>query len=106
MLEAVDQLAQEGERNPELYHLLLGALRALAGPGGPLVVPAFFLKLLTLEGFRPVLDRCASCGADDVDLVAFNDLDGRRAVPVLSAGGRPQRRGSGPHASGVGWSSG
>jgi DNA repair protein RecO (recombination protein O) len=89
MLEAVDQIAQEGERNPELYLLLLGALRALAGPGGPLVVPAFFLKLLALEGFRPVLDRCAGCGDDDVELVAFNDLDGgalcsscRRGVAV------------------------
>jgi DNA repair protein RecO (recombination protein O) len=75
MLEAVDQVAQEGERNPELYQLLLGALRALAGPGGPLVLPAFFLKLLALEGFRPMLDRCAGCG-EEAELVAFNDLDG------------------------------
>jgi DNA repair protein RecO (recombination protein O) len=80
MLEAVDQVAQEGEQNVALYQLLLGALRALAGPGGPLVVPGFFLKLLALEGFRPVVDRCASCGLtvaeDGVELVAFNDLDG------------------------------
>jgi len=76
MLEATDQVAQEGEANRELYHLLLGALRTLAGPGGPLVVPAFFLKLLVLEGLRPMLDRCVSCGADDVALVAFSDLDG------------------------------
>lgn len=93
MLEAVDQVAQEGERNAELYHLLLGALRAQAGPGGPLVLSAFFLKLLALEGFRPVLDHCAGCGepggVDGVELVAFNDLDGgalcascRRGVAV------------------------
>jgi DNA repair protein RecO (recombination protein O) len=79
MLEAVDQVAQEGEANIELYHLLLGGLRALAGPGGPLVVPAFFLKLLALEGLRPMLDRCVSCasgGDDGVALVAFSDVDG------------------------------
>jgi DNA repair protein RecO (recombination protein O) len=75
MLEATDQVAQEREPNPELYHLLLGALRALAASGGPLVVPAFFLKLLALEGHRPMLDRCVECGAED-DLVAFSALDG------------------------------
>ena len=31
MLEAVDQLAQEGEVNPRLYQMLLGALRTLDG---------------------------------------------------------------------------
>jgi DNA repair protein RecO (recombination protein O) len=62
MLEAVDQVAQEGEANPALYQMLLGALRSLAARPGPLVVPAFFLKLLALEGYRPVVDRCAECG--------------------------------------------
>jgi DNA repair protein RecO (recombination protein O) len=79
MLEAVDQVAQEGEQNVALYQLLLGGLRTLAGPGGPLVVPSFFLKLLALEGFRPEIDRCVSCGEspdDGAQLVAFNDLDG------------------------------
>jgi len=73
MLEAVDQLAQERQANPQLYHMLLGALRALARRYSPVVVPAFFLKLLALEGFRPVLDHCAACGAEG-PLVAF-DLD-------------------------------
>src|SRR3546814_8576041 len=41
MLEAADQLGLEGEPNPALYQMLLGALRALAGHSGPLVVPAF-----------------------------------------------------------------
>jgi DNA repair protein RecO (recombination protein O) len=80
MLEATDQVAQEGEPNREVYQLLLGALRALAGPGGALVVPAFFLKLLALEGLRPVVDRCVSCGAGagdpSVALVAYSDMDG------------------------------
>jgi len=51
--------------------MLLGGLRALAGHNGPVVVPAFFWKLLSLEGYRPVLDRCAECGSDG-PLVAFD----------------------------------
>ncbi|MGH9186908.1 MAG: DNA repair protein RecO [Acidimicrobiales bacterium] len=77
MLEAVDHLAQEREPDPRLYTMLLGALRTLAAGGAPIVLPAFFLKLLALEGFRPVVEGCASCG-DEVDdpaaLVAF-DID-------------------------------
>jgi DNA repair protein RecO (recombination protein O) len=73
MLEAVDQLAQEREVNPRLYQMLLGALRSLAAADCALVVPGFFLKLLALEGYRPVVDECVACGADG-ELVAF-DLD-------------------------------
>ena len=71
MLEAADQLGLEGEPNPALYQMLLGALRALAGHSGPLVLPAFFLKVLALEGFRPIVDTCVECGTED-DLVAFD----------------------------------
>lgn len=73
MLEAVDQLAQEREPNPALLRMLLGAMATLSADASPLVVPGFFLKLLSLEGFRPVVDECVSCGAT-TDLVAF-DLD-------------------------------
>src|SRR4249919_1529517 len=58
MLEAADQLSLEGEPNPALFQMLLGALRALAGASGPLVVPGFFLKVLALEGFRPEVEQC------------------------------------------------
>lgn len=70
MLEAVDQIAQERHDNPRLYHMLVGGLRALSRSRSSLVAPSFFLKLLALEGFEPVLDQCASCGAD-AELVAF-----------------------------------
>ena len=33
--------------------------------------PAFFWKLLALEGYRPILDACAECGATE-SLVAFD----------------------------------
>ena len=75
MLEVVDQLAQEGEVNPQLYRMLVGALRTLAASESPLVAPAFFWKVLALEGYRPVLDRCAACG-EAADLVAFDLTEG------------------------------
>jgi DNA repair protein RecO (recombination protein O) len=71
MLEVVDQLSQEGGVNPRLYQMLIGGLRALAGHNGPLVVPAFFWKLMALEGYSPLLDGCAECGRD-TELVAFD----------------------------------
>lgn len=70
MLEAVDQIAQEREVNPRLYQMLLGGLRALAAHNGPVVVPAFFWKLLALEGYRPITEQCAECGVIG-PLVAF-----------------------------------
>jgi DNA repair protein RecO (recombination protein O) len=88
MLEVVDQVAQEREPSPRLYQMLVGGLRALAARDAPLLVPAFFWKLLALEGSQPLLDQCARCGALD-DLVAFDLGQGgvlcrscRQGVPV------------------------
>lgn len=71
LLEAVDQVLQEGEPRPDIYKMLLGALRTLASGNSPLVVPAFFLKLLSVDGVEPVLDRCVECGAEG-PLVSFD----------------------------------
>lgn len=78
LLEAVDQVAQEGEPAPALYRMLVGALRTLDGGRSALLVPAFYWKLLALEGVTPVTDSCASCGASDDDeaLVAFDVAEG------------------------------
>jgi DNA repair protein RecO (recombination protein O) len=91
MLEAVDQVAQEREASPRLYQMLVGALRALAERPAPLLVPAFFWKLLSLEGAHPLLGQCASCAtpADQAELVAFDLAEGgalcracRRGLPM------------------------
>jgi DNA repair protein RecO (recombination protein O) len=88
MLEAVDQVAQERQPNPRLYQMLVGALRALAARDAPLVLAAFFWKLLALEGSGPMLDECVSCGATD-GLGAFDQGEGgvlcqtcRRGRPI------------------------
>lgn len=76
MLEAVDQLSLEGHPSAELYRMLVGALRTVSRVGGPMVVPAFFWKVLAAEGIRPVLDRCVMCGEENVPLVAFDVAHG------------------------------
>ena len=73
MLEAVEQITQEREPNKRLFAMLLGALRTLAAHDHPLIVPAFFWKLLALEGFAPMVEECVVCGEAE-GLVAF-DLD-------------------------------
>lgn len=75
MLEAIDQIAQDREPNPRLYQMLLGALRSLAAQDSPLVLGAFYWKLLVAEGFGPELDVCVSCG-EEADLVAFDLNEG------------------------------
>jgi len=64
MLEAVDKVAEEHERNVRLFLLLLGGLRALESrPRDPAAVAeSFLLKLLSLSGFHPSLSACALCG--------------------------------------------
>ena len=78
VLEATDQLALEREPNPALYRMLVGVLRTIADRPGPLVVAAFFWKLLAAEGLRPELDVCVRCGEGEpeVALVAFDLGDG------------------------------
>ena len=75
VLEVVDQIAQERHANPRLYEMVVGALRSLDAADAPLLVPAFCLKVLALEGSAPMLDACASCGSSD-DLVAFDLVEG------------------------------
>jgi DNA repair protein RecO (recombination protein O) len=94
LLEAVDQVAQEREAAPSLYRMLVGALRALAAHDAPLLVPAFFWKLLSLEGFHPVLDACAGCDGDD-ELVAFDlTVGGALCRACGRGGGRPMSAGA------------
>jgi DNA repair protein RecO (recombination protein O) len=78
MLEAVDQVAQEREAAIRLYLLLVRALRALdGGPRDPSVVlDAFLLKLMALEGYRPALAECAGCGASEQPPRCFSIVRG------------------------------
>ena len=94
MAEATEQVAQEREASDPLYRMLVGALRTLAERSGPLVVGAFYWKLLSIDGAGPVLTSCASCGSSPpaAPLVAFDIGEGgtlcrlcRRGQPVSPA---------------------
>ena len=68
--------------------MLVGALRTLAARPTPLLVPAFYWKVLANEGLRPELDACVSCGSPE-PLVAFDVDEGgvlcrtcRRGAPI------------------------
>ncbi len=95
VVEAVDQVGQEGEPNAALYRMLAGALRTLAQdrPRPVLLVAAFYWKLLALEGVAPVLDRCVQCDtAGAEELVSFDPVEGgglcrqHRRGPALQPG--------------------
>ena len=74
-LEAVDMMSVERQPNPKLYQMLVGVLRTIARRPSPVVVPAFFWKLLAAEGFRPEIGRCVRCGATE-PIVAFDVGEG------------------------------
>lgn len=65
MVEVVDHVAQEGERDNGLFLLLRAGLQALdAGPEDPAIfVDAFLLRLASIIGFHVFTDACAVCRA-------------------------------------------
>ncbi|RMH68011.1 MAG: DNA repair protein RecO, partial [Actinomyces sp.] len=63
LLEAVEQVAQDREPDPELHVMLARALRTLDRHDSAVVVGAFLFKVLVHEGLGPELDHCVSCGS-------------------------------------------
>ena len=93
MLEVVDQVTQENHADERTLDTVIRALRVLDDPSRDptLVAPAFFLRMLEIEGAGPIVDACASCGRDDIELVAFDLNEGgclcrdcRRGRPLSS----------------------
>ena len=75
VLEVVDQISMEREVDERRFAMLVGVLRTIAANANPLVVPAFYLKVLAHEGFQPEVDVCVSCGEAGT-LVAMDLLVG------------------------------
>lgn len=63
--EVTEAVAEEGVDTPGLLSLLLNSLYALDKLGKPqdLVKSAFEVKLACLEGYEPLVEACAVCGA-------------------------------------------
>jgi DNA repair protein RecO (recombination protein O) len=87
MLEAVDRVSEEHERNTRLALLLLSGVRAIdAVPPDPAAVAeSFMLKLLSLSGFHPALTACAVCGRPDPEL--FDAAQGGAVCPTCAEPG-------------------
>jgi DNA repair protein RecO (recombination protein O) len=110
MLEVIDQVTQEGQSDARLFDTLTRALGVLDDPSRDptLIAPAFFLRVLELEGAGPVVDVCVSCGDEQAELVAFDLTEGgvlcrscRRGRPLSSEALALLRRIVGGDLSGV-----
>jgi DNA repair protein RecO (recombination protein O) len=74
MAELVERFSEEHEPNGVLFsHVLKGFSRLDRGEPPELILRAFEMKLLELEGYRPVLDQCVICGSpiDDAERASF-----------------------------------
>jgi DNA repair protein RecO (recombination protein O) len=75
MIEIADQATVDHQGAPELYTLLVGALRTLETTGSPVILAAFCLRLLSIEGVGITSEACAACGSSG-PLVAFEAGEG------------------------------
>lgn len=75
LLEVMSQIGREGDESSELTTMLVGGLRAIEKWDSPLVVAAFFLKLLAYEGVGLDFSACTRCGTTE-GLVALDIADG------------------------------
>ena len=75
MLEAVDRITPDHEPVPLIFELLRRALATLDERRSPVMLAAFYLKLLALEGSAPQLDACVGCGSAE-NLVGFDSVQG------------------------------
>jgi len=77
--ECVEALSIEDQKDPELLSLVLNSLYALSrGLHDPRKIKAAFeLRLMSLSGYHPALERCAVCGAEEPGEPMFDLIDGR-----------------------------
>jgi len=94
MVELVRELAPEGERNPKAFLLLAHLLNLLDAGAEPLFLLRIFeIRLLSLLGYQPRLDRCLSCGcAADRTMIFSGPKGGVLCPDCLVSSGDPQPR--------------
>ncbi len=85
MVEAMNKITPDREPVPELYALLSRALTAVNDRHSPLLLAAFFWRLISVEGQAPQLDVCVRCG-DASDVFVFDVLEGGVHCPSCGSG--------------------
>lgn len=77
MLEMVRELSPLGERNAQGFLLLSHTLHLLdKGEDPSFILRIFEIKLLSLLGYQPKLDRCLSCGREPAGEMIFEGMKG------------------------------
>lgn len=77
--ECAEALAVEDEDEAALMSLVLNCLYALSRSlhDERKIKAAFELRLMSISGYRPSVERCCACGADEPDDPVFDLLEGR-----------------------------
>jgi len=95
MIELLDSVTTLGDKNADVFDLILNSLKMLNGDASPKRVSRIFeIKLLSLMGLMPSLDQCANCGGAVDGTSKFSFINGglvckkcfnsdRNAVPIL-----------------------
>ena len=91
--EVMEAVAVEGRPDPPALSLILNSLYALDRLNRPLelVKAAFELKLMCLEGYEPLLDACAVCGAPEPESPLFHLNEGVLCCAACGEGGGASR---------------
>ncbi len=94
ILELVREMAPEAERNERVFLLLAHTLNLLEEGGDPLFLLRIFeVRLLSLLGYQPKLDRCLSCGRDaDREMIFYGPKGGVLCPDCIVSSGEPQIR--------------
>ncbi len=77
--ECVEALSVEDQKDPELLSLVLNSLYALSRElhDPRKIKAAFELRLMSLSGYHPSIERCAVCGAEEPKESMLDLIDGR-----------------------------
>jgi DNA repair protein RecO len=75
MVEAMNKVTPDRDPVPHLYDLLSRALHTLNERNSPLMLAAFFWRLISVEGQTPQLDVCVGCG-EAGELSTFDVVEG------------------------------
>ncbi|OGW78068.1 MAG: DNA repair protein RecO [Omnitrophica bacterium RIFCSPLOWO2_02_FULL_45_16] len=77
MAELLDSVTSPGDKNAEVFFLLLNSLKLLSGESSARRVARIFeIKLLNLLGLMPTLGTCANCGNKTDMPVKFSVIQG------------------------------
>ena len=77
--ECVEALSVEDQKDAELLSLALNSLYALSRElhDPRKIKAAFELRLMSLAGYHPAVERCAVCGAEEPEEPVLDLIDGR-----------------------------